>query len=216
MSVARPIAAVPVLAVAVLAAGCLSKPGLECEIARGSERSQVEMGTMGGGGGVKIDCGERSVVGVGFTLSSQNNGVFDEKTATKVSLRCATLSNHDGDHATGAIEDTALVGGFESNIDGPFFADCPGGRVLIGLAAHVVGTNRLFNSLAIDCAALDPSGAPSGDVVRRPVLGTGTRPTDLAGTCMPGQAVHGLEPVSGSELDRIRLTCAPNTCVRPP
>lgn len=212
MSVARSI----VLVVVVLAAGCLSKPGFECEIARGSERSEVEMGTQGGGPSGKVDCGGRSAVGVGFTLRRENNGMFDEKTAIKTSLRCATLSNLDGEHATGAIEDTALIGGFESQIDGPFFADCPAGRVVIGLAAHRVGPASLFNSLAIDCATLDPSGAPTGDVVRVKVVETGTRPTDLDGTCKTGEALHGLESVSGSELDRIRLTCAPNTCIRPP
>ena len=213
MSVARPIAGVGVGV--VLAAGCLSKPEFECEITPGPERTEVLMGTMGGVPSGDLDCGDRSIVGVGFTLTRTPNGTYDEKTAVKVSLRCATVSNHGRGYATGATGDTMPIGG-SATIDGPFFADCPDARVVVGLAAHHVAPNSLFNSLAIDCASLDPSGAPTGDVVRIPVAGTGTRPTDLDAPCNAGQALHGLKSMSGSELDRLELTCAPTTCQPPP
>jgi hypothetical protein len=98
------------------------------------------------------------------------------------------------------------------NVDTPLFAECRSGQVVVGLAAHLVGGDHLLNSLAIDCSALDAGGAAVGEVERIPVLGTGTNPIDAEARCEGGRALHGLDPVSGRELDRIRLRCAPMTC----
>lgn len=203
-------------AVAVLATGCLSKPSFECAITIDPDLAQsaAVIGMEGGVPSGAVDCGGRPAVGVGFTMTHDPGG-FGEKTAVTASLRCGLISSHDGDGRTDATEDTPLIGGFEQNLDGPFFADCPDGQVVIGLAAHIVGAGGLFNSIAIDCAAFDPTGAATGKVTRRPVMGTGTEPTDAEAPCGPDRALHGLESTSGSQLDRIELACAPAACTQP-
>lgn len=211
MRIARP------AALAVIASGCLSKPGLDCELAAvGAGQIDAQIGTAGGVPSGATDCGPRAVVGVGFWLTRDPNMMFGEKTAVRAALRCATLENHDGGYATGATEDLAAIGGSEAKLDGPFFAECPGGRVVIGLAAQLLGATGLFNSIAIDCAALDPGGAPAGDAVRVPVVGTGTGPTEVEAACREGRVLHGLESVSGRELDQVKLRCAQATCGPPP
>lgn len=204
---------------AILATGCLSKPSFECAFAPGPGSYELEarIGTFGGVPHDPAVCGARSVVGVGFTLTRGVNMMFGERTAVAATLRCATVSTRAGDAATGAAGDVEVPGGSATS-DGPFFVDCPGGQVVIGLAAHIVNPvlDHLFNSIAIDCSALDESGAPAGGVTRVPLVATGTRPTDAQARCNPGEALHGLKSWTGSELDQLQLACGRTACVPPP
>lgn len=215
MSRAARIARRAPLAAAALAAGCLSKPSFECAIVPGADQIETAIGTNGGVPSGSADCGDSAVVGVAFTLT-RDPGAFGEKAAVAATLRCAAVANHNGEYATGTIEEVPVPGGSEKNVDGPFLADCPRGQVVTGLAAHIVGDNGLFNSISITCSALDPSGAPAGDVVSLPVAGTGTQPIDADAPCNAGEALHGLDSVSGSQLDRIKLACGSMTCARAP
>jgi hypothetical protein len=205
---------------AVLATGCLSKPSFECAFAPGPGLYELEA-RIGTDGGVPHDppavCGDRSVVGVGFTLTRGVNMMFGERTAVTATLRCATVSTRAGDSATGAADDVEVPGGSAMS-EGPFFADCPGGQVVIGLAAHIVdpAMDHLFNSIAIDCSTLDESGAPAGGVTRVPLVATGTRPPDIQVRCNRGEALHGLKSWTGSELDQLQLACRRTTCMPPP
>jgi hypothetical protein len=204
------------LAAAALAAGCLSKPGFECAIAPGAAQIEAELGTLGGVPSGSADCGDLAVVGVAFMLT-HNLDAFGEKAAVTATLRCAAVTNHDGAYATGSIEEVPVPGGSEKNVDGPFVADCPSGQLVTGIAAHIVGDNGLFNSISITCAVLDPSGAPTDDVVQLPVAGTGTQQTKIMDApCNPGESLHGLDAVSGSQLDRIKLSCGRTICARSP
>lgn len=212
VAVASGAAAAALAALATLGPGCLSKPSFACELALGNGQIEAQIGTEGGVPGSSIECRDLAVVGVGFTLTREP-GAFGEKTAVRVSLRCAALSNRDGVYTRGAIEVLDAVGGSEANVDGPFVADCPPGQIVVGLAAHIVGEGGLFNSIAIACAPLDPSGAPLADrAVLHPVLGTGTQPAETDAPCLPGSALRGVKTLGGRELDQLRLVCAPPEC----
>lgn len=200
----------PVAALAL--AGCLSKPSFDCAVVPGPDQLGASIGTNGGVPKGAEDCGDRSVVGLGFTLTRDT--MPSQRTVITALLHCATVS-YRGGYETGAIEDVAVPGGSETNVDGPFFADCPAGQVVAGLSAHLVGMGGLFNSVEIKCAALDISGAASGAVTRLPVTATGNEATmRVDADCRPGEALQGLSATGGRELDRVRIACAPTTCTQ--
>lgn len=205
------------VAAAVLAAGCLSKPGFECPLVpEPSQFITAQIGTGGGGGTFDSDCGDRSAVGVAFTLTRNPTGATAEQVVAKAALRCATISKQGDSYTTGAVADAPLIGGFETNIEGPFFADCPAGQVVVGLTAHIVGERGgLFNSISLLCAGLDPAGASAGDALRVPIAETGTMPAEAEARCDDGDALHGIEVRTGSLLDQLRLSCGPLACARP-
>jgi hypothetical protein len=196
--------------VAVLATGCLSKPRFECEVASIGGQIQGGIGMGGGSEQEKVDCGDRAiVVGIGIAMTVMSTS---RRTVVTAAARCATISNRDGAYTTGPIEEQAAIGGSADVDGGPFVADCPGGRVTVGIAAHRVGQQGVFNSVAIACATLDPSGAPSTDAISIPVLGTGDDPRGDDASCASRHVVRGMESTSGAELDQLRLSCAPAIC----
>jgi hypothetical protein len=206
------------IAFAVLASGCLSKPSFECTFATASALEiDGQIGTDGGNPHDPFHCDTRSVVGVGFTMSQTVNQEFMEKNVIAARLLCATVETRDGRYTAGEPEEVSGPGGSESS-DGPFFERCPDGQVVIGLAAHILDTlkDSLFNSVAMDCSAIDESGAPTGDVTRIPLLATGARPPDVEARCLPGRVLLGLKPWTGNDLDRVELACAQTACVRSP
>ncbi|HSK04856.1 MAG TPA: hypothetical protein VK932_26585 [Kofleriaceae bacterium] len=198
-----------------LAAGCLSKPGIDCELDPGPFTLEASLGTDGGiPASSATVCSGGLVVGVGLTLSQEPHAA-GEKTAISVTLRCAPMSHHNGDYAPGDRDDVAVPGGSHTSLEGPFFADCPRGQAVIGLAAHLIAPTSLFNSLAIDCSRLDPSGAPTGTPTRILQLATGARAPDTEVRCDRG-VLLGLKPWSGRDLDRVQLACGRPTCAKTP
>jgi hypothetical protein len=204
-------------AIALLATGCLSKPSFECTFEALPSELEARLGTQNGAERSTSDCGDRSVVGLGLAITSGINDTYDERTAVAATLRCATLSTSGGDYATGETSDVPVAGG-NAMADGPFFASCPDGQVVVGLAAHIVNPamDHLFNSVAIDCSAVDESGAATGAITRVPLVATGTRPPDIEVRCTGRKALHGLKSWVGSELDRVQLACGPTACLQPP
>jgi hypothetical protein len=204
--------AVAGLAAALLATGCLSKPGFECELGHGILLSDAQIGTEGGLPSEPIECEASTIVGLGFTMRRDPGGASGDKTAISVGLRCATIANRDGEYATGAIEDGPSLSGGLTDVDGPFVVDCPSGQVVTGVSAHVAGTDGLFNSIAVACAPLEPSGVPGDGAVAHPVEGTGLAPAETVAACAPGESLRRVRVYSGSELDRLLLTCERPAC----
>jgi hypothetical protein len=206
-------------ALAALATGCLSKPSFECSVDSSPSRIiQMQIGFAGGGGSEDVDCGDRAVVGLGFTLTRTPEGGLFENAVVTASLRCATIANHGDGLETGSAEDSPAVGGFSQNIAGPFFASCPDNQVVIGLSAHLVRFDSLFNSVVIHCAALSATGASTGAITSFPVTETGTNLMmgRVDARCTGGEALHGIEARSGSMLDQLRLSCGGTACALPP
>ena len=211
-------AALAGLAAAGLGAGCLSRPSFECEIALVFDQTYARIGNNGGIPRQSTTCGERAVVGVGLSMSSDVNAMYRQRTAVTAWLRCATMANHDGEYAAGGTEDVAAPGGGRTEVDAPVFADCPRGQIVVGLAAHIVGQGGLFNSLSIQCAALDPMGVPvgQGQADRIPLIATGSEPINAEAKCNAGDAAHGFRPYTGSELDQLELICGRASCALAP
>jgi len=205
------VSAARLVAVAALGGGCLSKPSFECEVAPGVTELRGQLGTQGGNGEDPVLCGTRAVVGLGFTMTRQGI-VNGQKIAITAFLRCAPLSNHGGDYELGKPEDVEVPGGSVTEIEGPFFADCPPGQGVVGLAGHIVDTDSFFNSVTIFCAAFDLAGAPSGDVTRIPLLETGTDRAESEAQCNGDEALSGLKSYRGDKLDRLQLACAHTEC----
>jgi hypothetical protein len=213
--IAAPRACSLAAAALALSAGCLSKPGIDCELDPGPFTLEMSLGTDGGSPAPGATaCPGGLVVGVGLTLSQEPHAA-GEKTAITATLRCAAMSHHNGDYTPDTPANVTVPGGFHTSLEGPFFADCPRGQAVIGLAAHLIAPASLFNSLAIDCSRLDPSGAPTGAPTRILQLATGARPPDTEVRCDSG-VLLGLTPWSGRDLDRVQLACGNPTCAKPP
>jgi len=191
------------------AAGCLSKPSFDCAVAPGPDQTEPGIGSQGGVPLGSADCGDQSLVGLGFTLTREN--MPNQRTTITATLRCAPVS-YRGRSETGATKNVRVPGGSEQNVDGPFFGDCPDGQVVIGLAAHIVGQGGVFNSIAVKCAALDPMGRPIGNVTEISVTATGSEPAEVSANCTADGVLHGLEATGGNQLDRIALRCTHPSC----
>jgi hypothetical protein len=202
VTIALPIAAL------MLTAGCLSKPSFDCAVALGPDQTEPGIGSNGGVPLGTADCGDRSIVGLGFTLTRVT--MPSERTIITATLRCVAVS-YRGGYETGATEDVGVPGGSEQNVDGPFFGVCPGGHVVTGLAAHIVGTGGRFNSVVVKCAALDLMGRPA-DVTEISVTETGSEPNLVNADCRAGEVLHGLMATGGRELDQVALRCAQPSC----
>lgn len=203
MTLARPLAGL------MLAAGCLSKPSFDCPVAPGPAQTEPGIGSTGGVPLGSADCGNRSLVGLGFTLTRET--IPSQRTVITATLRCATVS-YRGRYETGATEDVQVPGGSEKAVDGPFFGDCPGGHVVTGLAAHLVGNGGRFNSVVVTCAALDLRGTPVGDATEIPVIATGSETPLVSADCRADEVLHGFEATGGRELDRVALRCTQPSC----
>jgi hypothetical protein len=201
----------------VVATGCLSKPSFECSfVPLTTYDLDAHLGTQDGGGHTPSLCSEGVVVGIELSMTRTPNGTYNEKTAVSTALHCATVSTHDGDHATGPITKLEVPDGFAER-DGPFPADCAPGQVVVGLAAHRVATDRdhLFNSFAIDCSTVDETGAPTGVITEIAIGATGITPADSRGRCRDGEVLRGVKAYTGSELDRVDLACGEMACPPP-
>jgi hypothetical protein len=197
------------LATLMLAAGCLSKPSFDCPVAPGPAQTEPGIGSNGGVPLGSADCGDRSVVGLGFTLTRET--IPSQRTVITATLRCATVS-YRGRYETGATEEVRVPGGSEKDVDGPFFGDCPDGHVVTGLAAHLVGNGGRFNSIVVKCAALDLMGRPVGDITEIPVTETGSEPSKVSADCRADEVLYGLEAKGGRELDQVALRCTQPSC----
>jgi hypothetical protein len=198
---------------AALVTGCLSKPSFVCRLVPCSSQPDMQLGFGGPDSRGVALCDKGLAVGIGFTISSGINPTYMEKTAVRAFLVCAPISTN-GVSSTTELNDKVVVSqtGGTASSDGPFFEYCPDGQVVIGLAAYVVGGDHLFNSLAIDCSAIDQFGVLNGEPTRVALTMTGTRETDSAIRCSNGKVLLGLESWTGTELDRLQLHCGGVAC----
>lgn len=159
-------------------------------------------------------------VGLWFHVST--NGIPDhanQVAMVDLHMRCGRIvRGTDGVFTTAPQERFDSAGNMGGNCSAYFpnaevaEATCPSGRVIVGVDGNRLD-NTLYNTVVLRCAALDASGAITGDVVPQPVAGTGANSNQpMSATCAAGTAVASFKIKSACGHDQLAPRCAPVTC----
>jgi hypothetical protein len=164
------------------------------------------------GGGTPRDpvaCDSGFAVGLAVALT-QDAAHGNEYIVAKVAMLCAPITQRDDAFVTGAVT-TQLVAQGGDAVSGDETASCAPGEALVGIDAHLITTDGLFNSVSIECAALTPSG-PRANAETVAVPNTGTTAADAHAGCGDGTVVDQAQGFAGGEVDRLQITCSAPGC----
>lgn len=166
-----------------------------------------------------VDCmpGELPIgIGFGTTTNPVDLG-GNERVVVSIALQCASLSRRtDGSISIApgsrdSFTSQSCSPPWSPTTTAPV-ALCPTGTVLVGVTGNG-GTDSLFNTVRLTCAALTPTGELGTTTLAVPVVDTGSytnKPQTAA--CPDGRVVVGFSLRSGCGIDKLTPSCAPLRC----
>jgi hypothetical protein len=191
-------------------AGCLSRPGFECELVTGFSEAGETIGTGGGGAQPPVAC-DGFVVGLTVALTKDPDPAFNnEFIVARLVMVCATITERDDGFVAGPPIPTLVAQGLK-DVQDDQTAMCPSGHALVSADAHLVTADGLFNSVTLHCAAFTPNGV-SRNHTTVTLPDTGTATANAHASCADDEAISGLRGWQGGEIDQFQLTCSTPTC----
>jgi hypothetical protein len=194
----------------VALAGCLGKPSFDCELAPVATTDTVaQIGTLGGVPKGRVACDGGFAVGLTVALTADRDAAHgNEYIVAKVAMLCAPIWQRDDAFVTGATA-TQLVATGNAALQADQTAACDPGEVVVGIDVHMVEAGGLFNSVAIECAALTTGAHGMPRVVDIP--NTGTSMADGHATCGDEVATE-MQGWTGNEVDQLQISCSAPGC----
>jgi hypothetical protein len=190
----------------------LAKPGFECDLVAQATHVGEQIGSQGGVPQDTVGCVDGFAVGLAVALTADPDGAHNnEYIVVKISMLCAGVVERDGGFEIEPTTSMLVVEG-GSATQGDQTATCGPTQVVVGLDAHMVEAAGLFNSVAIECAALSPSGLARETSTTIAVPNTGTELQDGHATCTGGAVVSGFKGWSGNHVDQLQLQCSAPAC----
>jgi hypothetical protein len=143
-------------------------------------------------------------IGMGLTLSQEPHAA-GEKTAVIATLRCAAMSHHNGDYTPGEREDVAVPGGSRTNIEGPFFADCPRARPWSASprtsSPRATCSTRSRSTARASTRPAPPPGSPRGSPSSRPAPSPPTPRSAAKAACSSASSPGAAATCGGSAVN---------------
>jgi hypothetical protein len=178
--------------------------------------------TDGGSTGPNLICPAGELpVGFAFDTSSKAPPEWSQQAVGVTHVRCATIAARSDGTVHATPDATLLEVTTGPCNDWPPFVpggelDCPDGSVVVAMSgneAHAGGTRSLFDTVAMTCAVLDLTGAPTA-VTSQVVFADTAHNTDRpeAPACGAGEVVVQLATRTGCAQDALALQCAKLSC----
>lgn len=159
-------------------------------------------------------------IGLGFDVSQNPiSNHADQVAMVNLRVRCGQVARRtDGVFVTTPMETFESIGGMGGNCSAYFptvVADevvCPAGHVLVGVTGNRLD-DTLYNTVAIQCAALAIDGSVTAQISAHPIANTGANNNQpMAAVCPAGTAIASFGIRSGCGHDQLAPQCAALAC----